>query len=89
MSAPWPDGWTLKDNAFQWTGDLKAFGDWFGEFMPINAYEEISVPKDEKRNLWLRVSCGNWIIRMGTSYYQIENPLYHALISERASQEGE
>lgn len=73
-------GWRLQDNAFQWTGDLQAFSDWFGEFMPINAYEQISVPTDSKRNRWMRVSCGNWVVRHGDNYYQIENPLYRAIL---------
>lgn len=64
--------------AFQWTGDLAAFGHWFGEFMPINAYEQISVPTDDKRTRYLRVSHGEWIVHHDGQNYRMESPLFCA-----------
>jgi hypothetical protein len=55
-------------DAFQWTGDLDAFANWFGERMPIDFRNRISVPVHKSQEgkwlgPWLSVWCGNWIIR--------------------------
>jgi hypothetical protein len=55
-------------DAFQWTGDLDAFANWFGERMPIDFRNRISVPVHKSQEgkwlgPWLGVWCGNWIIR--------------------------
>jgi hypothetical protein len=70
-----------KLDAFQWTGDLAAFGHWFGEFMPVDAYERISIPADAARTKWHAVWHGSWIVRREGRCFVFSDDAYRLFVN--------